>query len=880
VQLIGLGSAGTNIVEAFLSAEKTMELLESDITRLSLLAIDIADPEIRSLQESNDKMMKAMVKAGIPKERMRLVAQSIKFPTAEAMFDFINQKYNEYLVSEGAKINDFKPWLNSTMAIPPMAGGAGRRRALAKAIYALNYYQLGIIRSCINTFKEQALSSIITPTVILIYGLGGGTGSGVFFDFARHLRKVLGSGVPIIAFVITPCGGDDPPAKGCSAFVSMSELSLLLNKDYNEYVCKAYGDYYRNPLNALIYLPLLPAYSKVGNIVTARREMDEMIVDMLYVLMDFDLADLLGGIGTEVGLTDNSAHTIGMVKVMYPVDEYITAFKLNFENLELLYALRKEKLDVLDGIYEILKVSNKEARNIYKNYLIKTGTYAEEQFEEKVKSVIYSNPHLEEDTALHVKGIEIQAKNWISELKKFLSTIKLMGKTGPIEEAIINLTLHKEGSRKMDNLESLLTHITKTHLEFCERKAAIFDRLKQLVPSSQVFTVRQKRILEDFMNLAELAEKALNILKFYDEIRYLTEALAGYCEVLPEAEADLKELKDIQSELATIYLVVQLMLRTPSDEAKMIDEHLAYVNGITAKRMEKRGVVDNEVVRVQESKRRKEFDKSKLEKELRKIFSTKRYAKEQLRELERDLKRIQEEEAYTLENLEKLDSTIKLYAKLAKRFELTSEYRKRLNKIVDLVKEYEDRLARIIEPKKYFERSSELTATEQMRIIFKILTEQEETLTRDIILKDIVDMEHFRDYMKSLVRVFKTPSVMGFKPVYKSDYIWVTVQTPPSLWSEDLSQELYTALAAYVTSEVSRTITVRVVESRDPWTTRILVVGGRGKPEDLEAYDEMQLLYSKSSDFERRLSRSYLIEHGITAGQVIDEINHNNQKKK
>jgi len=882
VQLIGLGSAGTNIVEAFLNAKKTHELLESDITRLSLLAIDIADPEIRSLLESNDKMMKAMVKAGIPKERMRLVAQSIKFPTAEAMFDFINQKYNEYLVGEGAKINDFKPWLNSTMAIPPMAGGAGRRRALAKAIYALNYYQLGIIRSCINTFKEQALSSIITPTVILVYGLGGGTGSGIFFDFARHLRKVLGSGIPIIAFVITPCGGDDPPAKGCSAFVSMSELELLLNKDYNEYVIKEFGDYYRNPLNALIYLPLLPAYSKVGNIVTARREMDEMVVDMLYVLMDFDLADLLGGIGTEVGLTDNSSHTIGMFKMMYPVDDYITAYKLYFENLELVFELRKEKLDILEGIYEILTVINKEARNIYKNYLIKTGTYAEEQFEEKVKSVIYSNPHLEEDTALHVKGIEIQAKNWISELKKFLSTIKLMGKTGPIEEAIINLTLHKEGSRKLDNLESLLTHITKTHLEFCERKAAIFDRLKQLVPSSQVFTVRQKRILEDFMNLTELAEKALNILKFYDEIRYLTEALAGYCGVLPEAEADLKELKDIQDELATIYLVVQLMLRIPSDEAKMIDEHLAYINGITAKRMEKRGVVDNEVVRVQESKRRKEFDKAKLDKELRKFLSTKRYAKEQLRELERELKRIQEEESYTLENLEKLDSTIKLYDKLAKRFGLTSEYRKRLNKIVDLVKEYEERLAKIIEPKKYFERSTELTATEQMRIIFKILTEQEETLTRDIILKDIVDMDHFRDYMKSLIRAFKTPSIMGFKPVYKSDYIWVTVQTPPSLWSEDLSQEVYTALAGYVTSEVSRTITVRVVESRDPWTTRILVVGGRGKPEDLEAYDEMQLLYSKSSDFERRLSRSYLIEHGITAGQVIDEINHNttNSKKK
>ena len=216
--------------------------MEHDLTRLSLLAIDIADPEIRSLQEKNEQIQKSMVKAGIPAERMRLVAQSVKFPTAEAMFDFINQKYGEYIIGEGAKLTNYTPWLQSTMAIPPMAGGAGRRRALAKAIYALNYYQLGIIKNAINSFKEQALSSIVTPTVVLVYGLGGGTGSGVFFDFARHLRKVLGSGVPIIAFVVTPCGGDDPPAKGCSAFVAMNELSLWLNKDYNEFVCKEYGE--------------------------------------------------------------------------------------------------------------------------------------------------------------------------------------------------------------------------------------------------------------------------------------------------------------------------------------------------------------------------------------------------------------------------------------------------------------------------------------------------------------------------------------------------------------------------------------------------------------------------------------------------------------
>jgi hypothetical protein len=871
-----LGSAGTNIVESFLTNKKTRELIENDLTRLSLLAIDIADPEIRSLQETHEQISKSLIKAGIPHERWRLIAESVKFPTAEAMFDFINQKYGEYVINEGAKLEKYIPWLQSTMAVPPMAGGAGRRRALAKAIYGLNYYQLGIIRNCINAFKEQALSSIVTPTVVLVYGLGGGTGSGVFFDFARHLRKVMGSGVPLIAFVITPCGGDDPPAKGCSAFVAMNELSLLLNKDYNEYICKVYGEVYRNPLNALLYLPLLPAFSKVGNIVSARKEMDDMVVDLLYVLMDFDLADLLGGIGTEVGLTNNSAHTLGMIKVMYPVEDYLTAFKLNFESMQLTQESRKEKLDIISEIRNIIKTDSDSTRELFKNYLIKTGTYNEEQFEEKLKTIINSNPRLEDDLTLHVKGIEIQVKNWLDDIMKFLSTIKLMSKTGPIEESIINLTLKKEGSKKLNNLETLLTTLSKTHLEFSEQKATILERLNQLIPSSQIFTLRQKKVLEDMVNISELAEQSLNILKFYDETRYITDALIRYYEVLPNSQAELQELHDVHDELSIIYLVIQLILRTPADETKMIDEHLTYINEILAKRMQKRGNFDNDVMRVIENKKRKEFDKSKFERQTRKFLSSKKYAREQLLALDRDLRRIAEEEAIAVETLDRVDATIKLYEKLAKRFELTSEYRKRLNKIVEAHGEYKSKIAEIAAPKRYFERSADLTEKEQLKIVFKILTDQEDSLTREVIQKDILDLDHFKDYIKSVVRSFKTPSVMGYKNTYKTDYIWVTVTTPPKMWTEDMSQEIYTALAGYVTSEVSRTITVRVVESRDPWITRVLVVGGRGKPEDMEAFDEMQSLYSKSNDFERYLSRSFLLEHGVHATNIIKQINQEN----
>ena len=95
------------------------------------------------------------------------------------------------------------------------------------------------------------------------------------------------------------------------------------------------------------------------------------------------------------------------------------------------------------------------AKEYYKNYLIRTGTFNDEQFEEKVKALITSNPRMEDDLELHIKGIEIQVKNWMAELTRFLSTIKFMGKPGPIEEAIIDLTLKEARFKKNRQPRSL-----------------------------------------------------------------------------------------------------------------------------------------------------------------------------------------------------------------------------------------------------------------------------------------------------------------------------------------------------------------------------------------------------------------------------------------
>jgi len=874
IHLVGLGGAGTNVIEHFLKTDKTMELLGSGATRLSLLAMDIADPDIKSLDDTYNRILEQMRRKGIPQERVNLIAKSVKFPSAEAMFDFVQNKFKEHLVNDGIKLKEYNPWLPSTVAIPPLAGGAGRRRSLAKAIYNLNYYQLGIIKSFTNMFKDNALSSISSPIILIVFGLGGGTGSGMAMDFARHLRQSVGSGVPIMGLCILPCPGDDPPAKGYSAFNAINELSLLINREKNALITEGLGEVYRNPFNTVMFLPLMPAYSKTGNIIRARDEIDKMIVEMIYVLMDFDMADLMSGIGTEVGLTEDTIHTLSMVKVNYPVDAYVEAFKSNLEKMQQLAEIRKEKLEVLDRLQKVLELKRGEVTEIYKDYLIKTNAYNAEEFEEKLEQIIHSSPRFEEDYSLYVRGIEDQINKWIDEAIQFMNTIRLVSSEGTIEDSVNKLILDREDAMPIDSLEGMMRNISRIHPEFSERKTAMFERLQQLVPSSQNLTIRQKKLVDDFMNLADITEKALLILRLYNENRHLIDAIMRRYEILPEEEKLNISFKDMKAELTTIYHLLQLMIKQSSDEVKMIDEHLTYLQALIVKFRTKREGLENELIRLEERKKRMEYDRDKYAKESKgfSLFGKKKYARDKLKDLERELRGINEEMIHFNSQIGNNDTLIGFYQDLSKKLEVTSEYRKKLNTVLDLTEDYQEKLQGIIKRNRFYERTTELTGDEQGKIIYKILAEQEDQLNREGILEEILDVDHFKDYMRSIIRIYRTPNIMGMKSTYRSDYLWVTVQTPTGLWDEDLTQELYTALAAYVTGDVSKTITVRVVECRDPWVIRMVVIAGRGRIEDLAPYDEMERLNRKASEFESGLSRSFLVEHKGSVEEILSEL--------
>ena len=346
VHFVGLGGTGANIIEAFLKHPQIFSFLDRMGIRVSCLALDVADPDIMALQRSHERFVEILKEKGIPSEKMSFIAKSVKFPTPETLFDFIGG-YPEFLKMEDVNLpQDYMPWLSSAMEIPPLAGGVGRRRALSKAIYGLNYYYLKVIDGFADSFKESVASSTVQPVIFVIFGIGGGSGGGMAVDFVRNLRQKMGSSYPIIGLGILPCSGDDPPAKGASAYAALNELELLLDRNKNDRIKQSYGDFYANPFTAFITMPLGPPFMKTGSLVDAKDLIDEAIVDILMNSLRFDLSDLLNNIGSTLELGDKWIHTLSSLKVTYPVNEHIALTKLYLERMDKLRPARVDKNEI------------------------------------------------------------------------------------------------------------------------------------------------------------------------------------------------------------------------------------------------------------------------------------------------------------------------------------------------------------------------------------------------------------------------------------------------------------------------------------------------------------------------------------------------------
>jgi len=860
VHLVGLGGTGTNVIQSLVESDRLFKLLSQEDFGIACLAIDVADADLASLVSAYKKTVSKLESKGVSVDRLWVRGLNMKFNTPESLFEFMG-KFNTYLMKDGIVIDNYRPWIQSTMTIPPLAGGVGRMRALSKAVYNLNYYHYSEMNSAISVFKDKVLTSKSQPIVVLTFGLGGGTGSGMVFDFARHLRAKLGSSVPIVGLAILPSSADDLLARGPAPYNALMEAELMCNRGLNEKTARKYGEAYTNPFTALLFLPLDPVYNNRNSLVTAKKELDDAVIDILGMLMRFDLADLLSRVGSNNDFGSSWAHTVSYLRIRYPVQDYIDYMHEYLKMLEMLGGFMGEKKKALDAINGALLNRFGELKELYRRRLIATDNYRPDAFDSEVEEVIRRAGKYEVEFRRQVRGLEDFSSNYNQRWAKVLQALGFPQDSA--EWGVVQI---------LDQWSQQVSHLGSSYGQLAKELGPNTSELENLITASKFLTSSQLRQIRSYVGFVNLVATSLETVDLYIRGKNLADEVAAVYS-RDTSKSGKEASRKGETDLLPLYKAAGYILTRPETEVKVSDQ---YIPGI---RIVKKGLDDTfkdasaEMESTERLLAQKEVEVTRLQKEIKKIRidvgGKKKLLNRSLAALKSEAEAVKAQLEQQRTDREKLRSDLEKLTELEKALEITSPYRKTLAQVVTKSAELNSLMSGISSTDNYYERVVELGDAEQLKIMEKILREEEDSLRGESILKEIVDKERFRSIVKSYIRIFSVPNYAGLSDSYRSDLIWATVGIPPGLWDQELQGALSSTLNVYSSVEASKSISIRQIPQVDPWTITFLIIMAKARADQIEKFPSMRNDMDAVMKGERVLFRSFLLEQGV---QNIDEL--------
>jgi len=274
VHLVGIGGAGARVIEQVLR-DAPDDLLSVEGSRLCALSIDIGDGAPDSIEQLARRF---------PAERAQVDTLALPMPGPDALQDsllrvrdFLKLEYPMYHWNE-----HYEPWLDAGAQLPK----AGQRipRAVAKALYTRAYYDAERpLAQALRRFARSVEATRGDAVVCIVFGLGGGTGSGIALDLARHLSNVMfGRRVLVAGLAIAPCEGDPAEHAGANLYPVLNELDVLCDETKNKGVVLSCGDLYKNPFTAgVLVVPQEPVWQGTKSLAATHRRVDQEIASLL-----------------------------------------------------------------------------------------------------------------------------------------------------------------------------------------------------------------------------------------------------------------------------------------------------------------------------------------------------------------------------------------------------------------------------------------------------------------------------------------------------------------------------------------------------------------------------------------------------------------------
>lgn len=286
IHLIGLGRAGVQVVEQVLR-DTPDDLLVVDGSRLSVLAIDIGDHYLGGIRGLAPKFST---------ERAQIETFALPMPASEDLHDAL-ERYPDFLKLEYPLYRwnqNYRPWLSVDCVLP--SDGEHVPRAVAKAIYGKTYYDgERPLASALRRFAKSVDETAGQSVVCIVFGLGGGTGSGIAVDLARHLSNgIFGRTALVTGIGIAPCDGDPIEHTGGHLFPVLNELDFMCDEDKNCGVVMSCGDLYKNPFTAgFIMVPQQHVWENAKSLAETHARVDHEIASLLTLRRGANLWEML-----------------------------------------------------------------------------------------------------------------------------------------------------------------------------------------------------------------------------------------------------------------------------------------------------------------------------------------------------------------------------------------------------------------------------------------------------------------------------------------------------------------------------------------------------------------------------------------------------------
>ncbi len=232
IHAIGIGRTGAVYIEALFRTGEIEDLLARPGTSCAALLIDIGDEDIQIANDYARSLAARLKSRGVLADRFHYESLALSIPE-KSVFARELDAVREQLKRDGA--DDTWSSLPKDYALPQ--AGQHVPRAIAKGICAINYYRGDRkLEGALQRFVGQVRKAEHPATVLIAFGLAGGTGSGMAFDLARHLAKAgLGSDVQVVGVGQLSHSGDGEYYNNLAQFMAIEDVDRAMHTGNNPF---------------------------------------------------------------------------------------------------------------------------------------------------------------------------------------------------------------------------------------------------------------------------------------------------------------------------------------------------------------------------------------------------------------------------------------------------------------------------------------------------------------------------------------------------------------------------------------------------------------------------------------------------------------------